>query len=54
MAAKRIDQDFVIILRIKPFMAIIRSPYRLYDTLVDMKRYGILATIFLHLVKLWG
>ncbi|MGL1814328.1 UNVERIFIED_CONTAM: HD domain-containing protein, partial [Serratia marcescens] len=25
------------------FMAIIRSPYRLYDTLVDMKRYGILG-----------
>lgn len=44
MAAKRIDQEF----RGNPahqalFMAIIRSPYRLYDTLVDMKRYGILG-----------
>ncbi|WP_288384774.1 [protein-PII] uridylyltransferase [uncultured Acinetobacter sp.] len=44
MAAKRIDQEF----RDNPahqalFMAIIRSPYRLYDTLVDMKRYGILG-----------
>ncbi|RKG29676.1 [protein-PII] uridylyltransferase [Acinetobacter tianfuensis] len=44
LAAKRIDQDF----RNNPahqalFMAIIRSPYRLYDTLVAMKRYGVLG-----------
>lgn len=44
LAAKRIDQDF----RSHPehqalFMAIIRSPHRLYDTLVSMKRYGVLG-----------
>ena len=44
LAAKRIDQSF----RQKPehqalFMAIIRSPYRLYDTMVAMKRYGVLG-----------
>ena len=44
LAAKRIDQSF----RDNPihqalFMAIIRSPYRLYDTLVTMKRYGVLG-----------
>jgi [protein-PII] uridylyltransferase len=44
LAAKRIDQEF----RSNPahqalFMAIIRSPYRLYDTLVAMKRYGVLG-----------
>jgi len=44
LAAKRIDQDY----RNNPvhqalFMAIIRSPYRLYETLVAMKRYGVLG-----------
>ena len=44
LAAKKIDQDF----RENPihqalFMAIIRSPHRLYDTLVAMKRYGVLG-----------
>ncbi len=44
LAAKRIDQSF----RNNPahqamFMAIIRSPHRLYDTLVAMKRYGVLG-----------
>ena len=44
LAAKRINQDF----RDNPahqalFMSIIRSPYRLYDTLVAMKRYGVLG-----------
>ncbi|WOE32540.1 MULTISPECIES: [protein-PII] uridylyltransferase [unclassified Acinetobacter] len=44
LAAKRIDQDF----RNNPvnqalFMQIIRSPQRLYDTLVTMKRYGVLG-----------
>ncbi|GAA5558314.1 bifunctional uridylyltransferase/uridylyl-removing enzyme [Acinetobacter schindleri] len=44
LAAKRIDQDY----RNNPahqalFMAIIRSPHRLYETLVAMKRYGVLG-----------
>lgn len=44
LAGKRIDQDF----RDNPvhqalFMAIIRSPHRLYDTMVVMKRYGVLG-----------
>lgn len=44
LAAKRIDQNF----RDHPvhqalFMSIIRSPYRLYETLVAMKRYGVLG-----------
>lgn len=44
LAAKRIDQDY----RDQPahkalFMAIIRSPYRLYETLLAMKRYGVLG-----------
>ncbi|WP_216937160.1 MULTISPECIES: [protein-PII] uridylyltransferase [unclassified Acinetobacter] len=44
LAAKHIDQDF----RDNPvhqalFMAIIRSPHRLYDTMVAMKRYGVLG-----------
>lgn len=44
LAAKKIDQNF----RDNPvhqalFMAIIRSPYRLYETLVAMKRYGVLG-----------
>ncbi len=44
LAAKRIDQAF----RDNPthqalFMAIIRSPYRLYKTMVAMKRYGVLG-----------
>ncbi len=44
LAAKRIDQNY----RDNPehqalFMAIIRSPYRLYDTLLSMKRYGVLG-----------
>ena len=44
LAAKRIDQSF----RDNPahqalFMEIIRSPYRLYDTLVAMKRYSVLG-----------
>ncbi|QIO08638.1 [protein-PII] uridylyltransferase [Acinetobacter lanii] len=44
LAAKRINQDF----RDNPehqslFMAIIRSPYRLYETMVAMKRYGVLG-----------
>ena len=44
LAAKRIDQSY----RNNPihqalFMAIIRSPYRLYDTMVTMKRYGVLG-----------
>ena len=44
LAAKRIDQRY----RDNPehqalFMAIIRSPHRLYDTLVAMKRYGVLG-----------
>ncbi len=44
LAAKKIDHTF----RNNPvhqalFMAIIRSPYRLYETLVAMKRYGVLG-----------
>ncbi|ALH96304.1 [protein-PII] uridylyltransferase [Acinetobacter equi] len=44
LAAKRIDQTF----RDNPvhqalFMAIIRSPHRLYETLIAMKRYGVLG-----------
>ncbi|MFV5509214.1 [protein-PII] uridylyltransferase [Acinetobacter sp. 197] len=44
LAGKRIDHDF----RDNPvhqalFMAIIRSPHRLYDTMVAMKRYGVLG-----------
>ena len=44
LAGKRIDQVF----RDNPvhqalFMAIIRSPHRLYDTMVAMKRYGVLG-----------
>ncbi len=44
LAAKRIDQNY----RNNPehqalFMAIIRSPHRLYDTLVAMKRYSVLG-----------
>src|SRR5690606_32361842 len=44
LAGKLIDQDF----RDNPvhhalFMAIIRSSHRLYDTLVTMKRYGVLS-----------
>lgn len=44
LAAKRIDTNY----RNNPehqalFMAIIRSPYRLYETLVAMKRYGVLG-----------
>ena len=44
LAAKRIDQNF----RDNPvhqalFMSIIRSPHRLYETLVAMKRYGVLG-----------
>lgn len=44
LAAKRIDHSY----RNHPahqalFMAIIRSPHRLYDTLVAMKRYGVLG-----------
>ena len=44
LAAKRIDISY----RNNPdnqalFMAIIRSPYRLYDTMVAMKRYGVLG-----------
>ncbi|MCJ8512815.1 [protein-PII] uridylyltransferase [Acinetobacter lwoffii] len=44
LAGKRIDQDF----RDNPvhqalFMAIIRSPHRLYETMVAMKRYGVLG-----------
>ncbi|MFW1857536.1 [protein-PII] uridylyltransferase [Acinetobacter defluvii] len=44
LAAKRIDHHY----RNNPthqalFMAIIRSPYRLYDTMVAMKRYGVLG-----------
>ncbi|MBD8009733.1 [protein-PII] uridylyltransferase [Acinetobacter pecorum] len=44
LAGKRIDQGF----RDNPvhqalFMAIIRSPHRLYDTMVAMKRYGVLG-----------
>ncbi|RDC51848.1 [protein-PII] uridylyltransferase [Acinetobacter sp. RIT592] len=44
LAGKRIDQDF----RDNPvhqalFMAIIRSPHRLYNTMVAMKRYGVLG-----------
>ncbi|MDC4650252.1 [protein-PII] uridylyltransferase [Acinetobacter baumannii] len=44
LAAKRINQSY----RDNPehqalFMSIIRSPYRLYDTLVAMKRYGVLG-----------
>ena len=44
LAGKRINQDF----RDNPvhqalFMAIIRSPHRLYDTMVAMKRYGVLG-----------
>ena len=44
LAAKRIDRDY----RNNPahqalFMAIIRSPYRLYETLLAMKRYGVLG-----------
>ncbi|MDM1247589.1 MULTISPECIES: [protein-PII] uridylyltransferase [Acinetobacter] len=44
LAAKRINQNF----RDNPahqalFMAIIRSPHRLYDTMVAMKRYGVLG-----------
>lgn len=44
LAAKKIDQNF----RDLPahqalFMAILRSPYRLYETLLAMKRYGVLG-----------
>lgn len=44
LAAKRIDQAY----RSNPanqalFMAIIRSPHRLYETMVAMKRYGVLG-----------
>ncbi|OTG82404.1 [protein-PII] uridylyltransferase [Acinetobacter sp. ANC 4648] len=44
LAAKRIDGNY----RNNPvhqalFMSIIRSPYRLYETLVAMKRYGVLG-----------
>ncbi|OTG66440.1 [protein-PII] uridylyltransferase [Acinetobacter silvestris] len=44
LAAKRIDTNY----RNNPahqalFMSIIRSPYRLYETLVAMKRYGVLG-----------
>lgn len=44
LAAKKIDQSF----RDNPvhqalFMAILRSPHGLYDTLVAMKRYGVLG-----------
>ena len=44
LAAKRIDHNY----RNNPkhqalFMAIIRSPYRLYETMVAMKRYGVLG-----------
>ncbi|TXJ09783.1 MAG: [protein-PII] uridylyltransferase [Acinetobacter sp.] len=44
LAAKKIDHTF----RENPehqalFLAIIRSPYRLYDTMVAMKRYGVLG-----------
>lgn len=44
LAAKKIDQNF----RDNPahkalFLAIIRSPFRLYDTLVAMRRYGVLG-----------
>ncbi|TCM63827.1 UTP--GlnB (protein PII) uridylyltransferase GlnD [Acinetobacter calcoaceticus] len=44
LAAKRIDKSY----RDNPvhqalFMSIIRSPYRLYDTLLAMKRYGVLG-----------
>lgn len=44
LAAKRIDQSY----RDHPahqalFMAIIRSPYRLYETMLAMKRYGVLG-----------
>ena len=44
LSAKRIDQSY----RDNPehqalFMAIIRSPHRLYDTLVAMKRYSVLG-----------
>lgn len=44
LAAKKINQNF----RDNPahkalFLAIIRSPYRLYDTLVAMRRYGVLG-----------
>ena len=44
LAAKRIDQNY----RNNPnhqalFMAIIRSPHRLYETMVAMKRYGVLG-----------
>lgn len=44
LAAKRIDQNY----RLNPahqalFMAIIRSPHGLYETMVAMKRYGVLG-----------
>ena len=44
LAAKRIDTSY----RNNPihqalFMSIIRSPYRLYETLLSMKRYGVLG-----------
>ncbi|MBU3848290.1 MAG: [protein-PII] uridylyltransferase [Candidatus Acinetobacter avistercoris] len=44
LAAKRIDKSY----RDNPvhqalFMAIIRSPYRLYETMLAMKRYGVLG-----------
>ena len=55
LAAKRIDQSF----RDNPmhqalFMAIIRSPYRLYDTLVAMKRYGVLGKYIPSFGKITG
>ncbi|WP_180011650.1 MULTISPECIES: [protein-PII] uridylyltransferase [unclassified Acinetobacter] len=44
LAAKRIDQDFRDnAVHQALFMAIIRSPHRLYETLVAMKRYGVLG-----------
>ena len=55
LAAKRINQSY----RDNPehqalFMSIIRSPYRLYDTLVAMKRYGVLGNYIPAFTKLWG
>ena len=55
LAARKIDQNF----RDNPahqalFMAIIRSPYRLYDTLVAMKRYGVLGNYIPAFGKITG
>ncbi len=53
LAAKRIDQSFRDDTTHQAlFMAILRSPHRLYNTLVTMKRLGVLGNYIPLLVKL--